>query len=249
MVLSPKKIANVQRIIGVLSGKGGVGKSSIAVSIAVNLHGSVGILDADIFGPSIPKLLNLSGQPEVDTNNKMQPMINYNIKCMSMGFLTNKAVVWRGLMVMKALQDMIWNTSWGHLDYLVIDFPPGTGDAQLTIMQQLKIDGCVVVSTPQKLSLIDAQKGIEMLDKLNIPVLGLVKNMSYFKCPSCQSRHSLFPDHDLNFWKSQNIVELPFDPKACSMFDNGQLLIPKDSEFSKNISSFTEKIQLNLNRK
>ena len=245
MIQNGKKLPNVQRIIGILSGKGGVGKSCVTASLAHSLPGRIGILDADIYGPSIPRILNLKGEPQVDERNRMIPMRNYGIECISMGFLTEKAVVWRGLMVMKALQDLIWRTRWSNLDYLLIDFPPGTGDAQLTIMQQLKLDGCVVVSTPQKISIIDAEKGVQMLEKVEIPLLGIVKNMSSYVCPSCNNVHRLFPDKDSSFWARSNFVaELPFDPRICENMDQGLPLMENldDSLFTAGIKNMSNHI-------
>ena len=245
-MLQGKQISTIKHVIGVLSGKGGVGKSLVTASLAQSLNGRVGILDADIYGPSIPKIMNLQGEPDVDNNGRMMPMKNYGIECMSMGFLSTKAVVWRGLMVQKAIQDLIWRTNWGNLDYLLIDFPPGTGDAQLTIMQQLKLDGCIVVSSPQGMSIIDASKGVQMLEKLKIPLLGLVKNMSSYQCPSCSNLHRLYPDNNPEFWKQSDfVVELPFDPIVCKNMDNGRSLVDLDesSIFLKNIKKLAFQIE------
>ncbi len=190
-------IENVRNIIAVASGKGGVGKSTTSVNLALGFAAnglSVGILDADIYGPSIPRLLGLSGRPEVDNNNVLKPMNAYGLKAMSMGFLIaeDEPMIWRGPMVIQALTQMLRDVDWGELDVLVVDMPPGTGDAQLTMAQQVPLAGSVIVSTPQDLALIDARKGLNMFRKTNVPVLGIVENMSYFLCPSCGHRAEIF---------------------------------------------------------
>lgn len=153
----------------------------------------VGLLDADLFGPSIPRMMKLTGEPFVK-DNKFVPLANHGVKCMSMGFLVREAdaVVWRGLMVMKAVQQLLWQVDWGELDVLVIDLPPGTGDVPLTIAQQVLVDGAIIVTTPQQVALSDVKRGIEMFKKLDIPIYGLVQNMSYFQCSKCSEKHYLF---------------------------------------------------------
>lgn len=234
----------VKKVIGVLSGKGGVGKSMAAVSLAYHLPGRVGILDADVYGPSIPRMLHLKGQPEVTRDNKMIPMENHGLQAMSMGFLSDKAAVWRGLMVMKALQDMIWNTQWRDLDYLVIDFPPGTGDAQLTIMQQVQLAGCVVVSTPQQIALIDALKALEMIQKVHVPLLGTVRNMSGFQCTSCGTHHTLYPNTASTLWDmTDRILDLPFNPLFCDALDQGDLSKAfSNKDLTDRISTFSQSL-------
>ena len=190
-------IENVKHIVAVASGKGGVGKSTTAVNLALGFAAnglSVGILDADIYGPSIPRLLGLTGRPDVDDNNILQPMNAFGLKAMSMGFLIaeDEPMIWRGPMVIQALTQMLRDVAWGALDVLVVDMPPGTGDAQLTMAQQVPLAGAVIVSTPQDLALIDARKGLNMFRKTNVPVLGIVENMSYFLCPSCGYRAEIF---------------------------------------------------------
>ena len=196
----PKKIPlpGVKDIILVASGKGGVGKSTTAVNLALGMASTgkaVGLLDADIFGPSIPKMMNLQGKlPEYDSYRKIVPLMNFGLKCMSMGFIVeeDQAIVWRGLMVMKAIEQLLRDVAWGALDVLVVDMPPGTGDVQLSLSQLVPISGAVVVSTPQDVALADARKGIEMFRKVDIPILGLVQNMSYFMCENCEHKHYLF---------------------------------------------------------
>lgn len=177
-------IAGVKKVIVVSSGKGGVGKSTTAVNLALATAGlkrRVGILDADLFGPSIPSLMNLSGEPDLtDKGDRLVPLMNYGVQCMSMGFLVDKEapVVWRGLMVMKALQQLLHQVAWNNLDYLFVDMPPGTGDVQLTLSQQVVVDGAVIVSTPQDIALIDAVKGSNMFKKVNVPVSNHPKSKS-----------------------------------------------------------------------
>ncbi|XP_060790006.1 iron-sulfur protein NUBPL isoform X1 [Neoarius graeffei] len=194
-----KPIAGVKDVIVVASGKGGVGKSTTAVNLALGLMANdqsktVGLLDADVYGPSIPKLMNLRGNPELTDNNLMRPLTNFGIPCMSMGFLVEDAapIVWRGLMVMSAIEKLLRQVDWGSLDYLVIDMPPGTGDVQLSITQNIPIAGAVIVSTPQDIALLDARRGAEMFRKVNVPVLGLVQNMSVFQCPQCNHQTHIF---------------------------------------------------------
>jgi ATP-binding protein involved in chromosome partitioning len=194
-------VPGVKHLIAVASGKGGVGKSTTAVNLALGLQAiglKAGILDADIYGPSQPRLLGLSGKPQVTGSNKLRPMEGYGLKAMSMGFMVDEGtpVVWRGPMVVQALGQMLREVEWagplGGLDVLVIDMPPGTGDVQLTIAQQAPLSGAVIVSTPQDLALIDARKGLAMFQRVNIPVLGIIENMSYFLCPSCGTRSDIF---------------------------------------------------------
>ncbi len=193
----PGGVPGVAHIIAVASGKGGVGKSTTAVNFALALKErglSVGVLDADIYGPSMPRLLGLKGQPQQVAGNKLEPMRAYGLKVMSMGFLVDEEtpMIWRGPMVMSALSQMLKDVAWGELDVLVVDMPPGTGDAQLTMAQQVPLAGAVIVSTPQDLALIDARKGLNMFRKVNVPVLGIVENMSTFICPHCGERSDIF---------------------------------------------------------
>lgn len=199
--LAPVKAAEailpeVRHVIAVASGKGGVGKSTIAVNLAVALGQlglRVGLLDADIYGPSLPRMLGLNAQPEVQ-GNIMQPLHAWGVTCMSIGFLVAEetAMIWRGPMVMGALNQLLGQVAWGALDVLVVDMPPGTGDAQLTLAQKVKLRGAVVVSTPQDIALIDARRGVKMFEQVHVPVLGIVENMSYFNCPNCNHRTEIF---------------------------------------------------------
>jgi ATP-binding protein involved in chromosome partitioning len=192
-----RAIPGVGRIIAVASGKGGVGKSTVSVNLALALHNQgykVGILDADIYGPSLPMMLGVNEDPQVNEANKIIPPEKFGLKVMSFGFFApeESAVIWRGPMVMKALQQFFYDVHWGELDFLVIDLPPGTGDAQLTLVQSLPIAGSVIVTTPQNVALLDAVKGIVMFQKTEVPILGVVENMASFHCPSCGVESHIF---------------------------------------------------------
>ncbi|HUN39710.1 MAG TPA: Mrp/NBP35 family ATP-binding protein [Acetobacteraceae bacterium] len=189
-------LPDVKAIVAVASGKGGVGKSTVAVNLAVALAQQghrVGLLDADIYGPSLPRMLGLSRKPDV-RGEKMIPLQAWGVSCMSIGFLVEEEtpMIWRGPMVMGALEQMMGQVEWGTLDVLVVDMPPGTGDAQLTMAQRVALTGAVIVSTPQDIALIDARRGVRMFERVNVPVLGLVENMSYYCCPNCGHRAELF---------------------------------------------------------
>ncbi len=190
-------VPGVKHIIAVASGKGGVGKSTTSVNLALAFQANglkVGVLDADIYGPSMPRLLGITGRPQPASGNILSPMEGYGLKVMSMGFLVEEdtPMIWRGPMVMSAITQMLKEVAWGELDLLVVDMPPGTGDAQLTMAQQVPLAGAVIVSTPQDLALIDARKGLNMFRKVDVPVLGIVENMSYFLCPNCGERSDIF---------------------------------------------------------
>jgi len=190
-------IPGVEAIIAVASGKGGVGKSTTAVNLALGLSAlglKVGILDADIYGPSLPKLLAIRERPQIIGGTRLKPIMRYGLTVMSIGFLIDEetAMIWRGPMVISALTQMLREVEWGTLDVMVVDMPPGTGDAQLTMAQQVPLRGAVIVSTPQDLALIDARRGVSMFKRVNVPVLGVVENMSYFLCPHCGTRSDIF---------------------------------------------------------
>jgi ATP-binding protein involved in chromosome partitioning len=191
------EIPGISAVIAVASGKGGVGKSTTALNLALGLRDlglRVGLLDADIYGPSVPRLTGIREKPKLDDNKKMIPIARFGLAIMSIGFLVEEdtAMIWRGPMVMSAITQMLRDVAWGTLDVLVVDMPPGTGDAQLTLAQNVPLKGAVIISTPQDLSLIDARRGLAMFRKVNVPVLGIVENMSYFQCPHCGTRSDIF---------------------------------------------------------
>jgi ATP-binding protein involved in chromosome partitioning len=191
------EIPGIAAVIAVASGKGGVGKSTTALNLALGLRDlglRVGLLDADIYGPSVPRLTGIREKPELNDERKMIPIKRFGLAIMSIGFLVEEdtAMIWRGPMVMSAITQMLRDVAWGTLDILVVDMPPGTGDAQLTLAQNVPLKGAVIISTPQDLSLIDARRGLAMFKKVNVPVLGIVENMSYFQCPQCGMRSDIF---------------------------------------------------------
>jgi ATP-binding protein involved in chromosome partitioning len=190
-------IPGVAAVIAVASGKGGVGKSTTALNLALGLRTfglRVGLLDADIYGPSIPRLTGIREKPQLNDDRKMVPIGRFGLEIMSVGFLVEEesAMIWRGPMVTSAIKQMLRDVAWGELDVLVVDMPPGTGDAQLTLAQNVPLKGAVIISTPQDLSLIDARRGLAMFRKVNVPVLGIVENMSFFECPHCGTRSDIF---------------------------------------------------------
>ena len=191
------EIPGVAAIIAVASGKGGVGKSTTALNLALGLRDlglRVGLLDADIYGPSVPRLTGLREKPQLSDDRKMIPLQRFGLSIMSIGFLVEEetAMIWRGPMVMSAVTQMLRDVVWGKLDVLVVDMPPGTGDAQLTLAQTVPLKGAIIISTPQDLSLIDARRGLAMFRKVNVPVLGIIENMSYFQCPHCGTKSDIF---------------------------------------------------------
>lgn len=225
-------LPGVRHVVAVASGKGGVGKSTVATNLALALHaqgGRVGLMDADIYGPSIPIMM---GVPEVDPRTTPFPMERYGLRLMSMGFIVpqNQAVIWRGPMVHKAVTQFLSDISWGELDYLVIDLPPGTGDAQLTLTQTAPLSGAVIVTTPQEVSLIDARKGLEMFKQVRVPVLGIVENMSYFVGEDGK-RYEIFRHGGGRKLAGEAGVpflgEIPIDPRVAECGDAGDPIVHK----------------------
>ncbi|WP_273760505.1 Mrp/NBP35 family ATP-binding protein [Bartonella sp. ML70XJBT.G] len=224
-------IDGVQHVIAVASGKGGVGKSTMAINIALALQDSgfkTGLMDADIYGPSLPRLTGLVNQkPQLVDGKKLQPLEKFGLKLMSMGFLVEeeKPVVWRGPMVMAAVTQLLRDVLWGPLDVLVVDMPPGTGDAQLTLAQQVQLTGALIVSTPQDLALVDARKAIEMFMKVNVPILGLIENMSYFIAPDTGIRYDIFgyggTQAEAKHRGVPFLAEVPLDAALRSSSDDG----------------------------
>ena len=226
----PAGIPGVKNIIAVASGKGGVGKSTVAVNLALSLSRlglKVGLLDADIYGPSLPRLLNITEKPQSDGHN-LFPIVRHGIKTMSIGFLVpeDQAAILRGPMVQSALLQMLNTVAWAPLDVLVLDMPPGTGDTQLTVAQRLPLKGAVIVSTPQDIALIDARKGIAMFNKTQVPILGMVENMSMFVCPDCGSSHAIFGHGGARETAEKLNVpflgEIPLVPRIRETSDSGQ---------------------------
>jgi ATP-binding protein involved in chromosome partitioning len=234
------KLPNIKYILTVASGKGGVGKSTVAVNLAVALATHkrlrVGLLDADLYGPSIPIMMNLTTKNKQETMVSLSedhgyfiPPINYGVSCMSIGFFMQQekdAIIWRGLMITKALEQLLFQTRWGDLDILVIDMPPGTGDTQLTVTQLIHLSGAVIVSTPQDVALIDAQKAVQMFQKVQVPILGIVENMSNFICPHCQHSTPIFKTNDASWLTNNNfniplLAKVPLDPQICVASDDG----------------------------
>ena len=253
-------IPNVKNIIAVSSGKGGVGKSTIAANLAVGLaqlDNKVGVVDADIYGPSMPMMFDLEGAVpqgiDVDGKTKMKPLESYGVKLLSIGFFAQgqQAVVWRGPMASKALNQLIWDAHWGELDYLIIDLPPGTGDAHLTLAQSSKLSGSIIISTPQDIALIDARKGINMFHKVGVPVLGIVENMSYFICETCNTRHEIFSNggakKEASKFNTPFLGEIPLDKNLRIHSDEGKpvIITEPDSSISKIYLSIAENINTN----
>jgi ATP-binding protein involved in chromosome partitioning len=223
-------VPGVGAIVAVASGKGGVGKSTVAANLALGLKANglrVGVLDADIYGPSMPRMLGISGRPRSRDGKTLIPMENYGLKCMSMGFMVpeDTPMIWRGPMVMSALQQMLREVEWGELDIMIADMPPGTGDAQLTMAQQVPLAGAVIVSTPQDIALLDARKGLNMFKKVDVPVLGIVENMSYFLCPHCGGRSEIFSHggarQEAERLGTEFLGEVPLDLKIRETSDGG----------------------------
>jgi ATP-binding protein involved in chromosome partitioning len=236
---SLKPIDNVKNIIAVASGKGGVGKSTVAVNVALALSiegAKVGLLDADIYGPSQPRMLGIAGKPESKDGNTLEPMQSHGIQAMSIGFLIDEEtpMIWRGPMVTQALEQLLKDTNWGELDYLVIDLPPGTGDTQLTLAQKVPLAGAIIVTTPQDIALLDARKGLKMFEKVEVPILGIVENMCTHICSKCGHEEPIFgAGGGANMAKQYNVAllgQLPLDIRIREETDSGRPTVAADPE-------------------
>ena len=230
-------IGGVKNIIAVASGKGGVGKSTFSVNLAITLAKQgkkVGLLDADLYGPSIPMMMGINKRPDLTSNNKIVPLEKFGIKLMSLGFLIpeDAPAIWRGPVVMQVITQFLKDVEWGEIDFLVVDLPPGTGDIQLTLVQTVPINFAIVVSTPQDISLIDAKKALAMFDKVNVPVFGIVENMSYFICPHCNKRSDIFKHGGAKAAAEKLGVnflgEIPIVEEICELSDKGEPIMTKD---------------------
>ncbi|MCL4321395.1 MAG: Mrp/NBP35 family ATP-binding protein [Deltaproteobacteria bacterium] len=230
-------IFGVKNIIAVASGKGGVGKSTFSVNLAISLAQQgkkVGLMDADLYGPSIPTMMGINKRPDLTSQNKIIPIEKFGIKLMSLGFLIpeDTPAIWRGPIVMQVTTQFLKDVEWGEIDFLVVDLPPGTGDIQLTLVQTVPINFAIVVSTPQDISLIDAKKALGMFDKVNVPVFGIVENMSYFICPHCDKRSDIFKHGGAKKTAEKLGVnflgEVPIVEEICELSDKGEPIMTKD---------------------
>jgi ATP-binding protein involved in chromosome partitioning len=238
-----KPLAGIKNIIAVASGKGGVGKSTTAVNLALALQAegaTVGILDADIYGPSIPRMLGCQGQPESSDGKSLEPMVGHGIQSMSIGYLVEEdtPMIWRGPMVTQALEQLLNDTRWKDIDYMVVDLPPGTGDIQLTLAQKIPVSGAVIVTTPQDIALLDARKGLKMFEKVEVPVLGVVENMSIHICSQCGHSEHIFGDGGGVRMAEEQKVDflgsLPLDIRIREQADSGNPTVAamEDSQIS-----------------
>ena len=246
-----------QHVIAVGSGKGGVGKSTVAVNLAASLaqQGAlVGLLDADIHGPNIPKMMGVHEVPKQAADRRMLPLEHHGVKLMSIGFLPggNKPVIWRGPLIGKIIKQFLQQVVWGDLDYLIVDLPPGTGDAQITLCQSVSLTGGIIVSTPQDVALEDALRGLEMFRTLEVPILGLVENMSYFLCPHCQERTDIFAHGGTRQAAARYQVpflgEIPLEPKIRQGGDQGVPIVvaEPDSVYSHIFRSMCEQLRAHI---
>ena len=251
-VFKKNPIIGTKFTIAISSAKGGVGKSTFATNLALALKQigcKVGILDADIYGPSIPKMFGINEKPKSD-GQKLDPIIKYDIQCMSIGFLADQQtpMIWRGPMVTSAIKTFTQKVNWKDLDFIIIDMPPGTGDTQLTFSQEIKMDGAIIVSTPQEVALLDVKRGIKMFDKLGVKILGLVDNMSYFKADDGKKYH-LFGEGGVrktaDEFNKEFLGEIPINPDVGKSGDNGKPIVEEDTnnEISKIYLDFAKKIK------
>jgi len=256
-VSSSEFLPQVRYKIAVASGKGGVGKSTVAVNLAVaaaKLGARVGLLDSDIYGPSIPLMLGVTNKPEFD-GEKLIPISKFGVDLMSLGFLVEEdnPVIWRGPLVMRALQQLMRDVRWGELDIMFFDMPPGTGDAQLTLSQSITLDGAIIVSTPQDVALIDAVKGVRMFEKVNVPILGIIENMSYFICGECGARTDIFSAggvrRECQRLGVDLLGEIPLDVEIRLGGDEGMPVVEKNSDYpqSKSFLDIAQKILTRFN--
>jgi len=238
--------------IAISSAKGGVGKSTFATNLAIGLKKigcKVGLLDADIYGPSLPKLFSINSKPESDGQN-LKPILKYNIQCMSIGFLTDEQtpMIWRGPMVTSAIKTFTQKVAWNDLDFIIVDMPPGTGDTQLTFSQEINLDGVIIVSTPQEIALQDVKRGIKMFDKLKVKIIGLVDNMSYF-IGDDGKKYAIFGEGGVKKtaqeFKKEFLGEIPIDPQVGKLGDEGTPIVERlsDHEISKIYIEFAKKIK------
>ncbi|MBX3456469.1 iron-sulfur cluster carrier protein ApbC [Ferrovibrio sp.] len=252
-------LPGIRNVIAVASGKGGVGKSTTAVNLALamqRLGRKVGLLDADVYGPSVPRLLGVSGKPQSPDGKRLKPMVGWGMPTMSMGYLVaeDTPMIWRGPMVMSALEQMLRDVDWGELDVLVVDMPPGTGDAQLTMAQRVPLAGAVIVSTPQDIALLDARKGLNMFRRVDVPVLGIVENMSYFCCPNCGHRSDIFAHGGARRTAEELgcdfLGELPLEMAIRETSDSGQPIVASrpDSDQAKAYLPIAEQILAKLDK-
>lgn len=228
------ELPGIKHVIAIASGKGGVGKSTTSTNLALALAAKgqrVGVLDADIYGPSQPRMLGISGKPNSPDGQKLSPMQNFGIRVMSMGFLVDEdaPMIWRGPMVQSAITQMLNDVEWGEIDYLVVDLPPGTGDAQLTMAQKVPLAGAIIVSTPQDIALLDARKALNMFRKVDVPVLGIIENMSYFACPHCGERSEIFSHggarQTADTYGVDFLGEIPLDLEIRKNSDSGRPVV------------------------
>ena len=250
-------VPGVKAIIAVASGKGGVGKSTVAVNLALAIAANghkVGLLDADIYGPSQPRMLGVGGRPQSADGRVLEPMVGYGIKCMSIGFLVDEEtpMIWRGPMVQGALEQMLRDVNWGELDVMVVDMPPGTGDAQLTMAQRVPLAGAVIVSTPQDIALLDARKGLNMFRRVDVPVLGIIENMSYYLCPSCGHRAHIFSHGGARDTAEKLGVEflgeVPLDIEIRETSDGGRPIVVSrpDSQHARTFRAMAARVMERL---